>query len=153
MEQPISSLMALHPRRLQLKEILGGSLESIFLWMQPCGGSSQKPTWIHSTLENAQQLFKPLDKKLSSNKVETVERYIDKHGNARVKGTKFLKGTQAYPEALGRHVAEVVSSNDVIMGPGVPLQELLDLKIPLSEDPWDDAKLQTIFDDLMKCSK
>eukprot|EP00973_Karenia_brevis_P013739 1865870-Karenia_brevis.AAC.1 len=89
--------MDLHPRWVQLEEVLGDNLEKVFLWMQPFGGTSPKPTLLWSTLESASQIFKPLDPSLPLKQVDTVQKYVDSTGTLRVQGTPDLKGTQAYP--------------------------------------------------------
>ena len=63
-----------------------------------------------------------------------------------------LNGTQAYPPAFGKAVAELVQNTKAINEPlsVLPLSSLADFA--LSDDPWADAQLETVLADLKKIS-
>ena len=111
-EQPANSLLQWHPRWQEL-------LASIDVWrhhlfMGDFGGESAKPTWIYAPVPWVTDLERYRTKhtcgKVENNlQVTKVSTRAD--GSTAVAGGKDLKGTQAYPEAFGRAVCNLMSDH------------------------------------------
>ena len=75
----------------------------------------------------------------------TYESYVDSTGRTRVSGThKNLKRSQAYLSAFGKAIARHHLEKTVPMEEGV-LPAFLHF-LPMSDDPWLDADLESVLD-------
>ena len=59
-----------------------------------------------------------------------------------------LKSTQAYPTAFGEAIAAIYMSESSVK-PITPCFELDELDGACSDDPWDDAGLDSVLQDLL----
>eukprot|EP00969_Alexandrium_andersonii_P067449 2975612-Alexandrium_andersonii.AAC.1 len=100
-EQPSSSVFEMHVRWAWLSALLGSKLHRIHVWMNSYGGSSPKPTLLYSNMPDILNMCQTRNGKARAT-VNTVRRYTDVNGKARVVGTPQLKGTQAYPVQFGK---------------------------------------------------
>ena len=151
-EQPGSSLLARHPRWVQLREVLGDCFYQVQTWMQAYGAESPKSTLLFSNMSDSASLHVPLDH-TQVPKVVTCHKYTDKDGRERVQGSADLKSTQAYPPQFGDAVFHLWrrECSNTPMGPGVPIAELIasaDASGYISADDWDDAELSQVISDL-----
>ena len=100
LEQPKNSLFQFHPCVQSVLQILECYRKPIN--MGDYGALTQKPTWLYSghAYINDLDKFRPVRLPKKEGKHELVVCYYDSKGVARIKGSKFLKASQAYPPAF-----------------------------------------------------
>lgn len=112
LEQPMSSLAFSHPR---MQWLCGRfPLWRISVSLGSFGASSQKPVCLWSNMTSILQLHRPFTQEhrvaCKSRQADagelTVERYVNKYGQERVKGTSALKKTQRTPRLTAPHARE-----------------------------------------------
>ena len=137
LEQPATSLMALHPRMLWLKEVCGATWRHTFTWMGQYGAGSPKPTRLWGNSPSIYLLSKKLDKNRTWNNANVTERKPD----GSVNGLPGLKETQEYPPKYGDAVANVF----LAWRAAAVDRELSDAETePDPVDVWEDADLQSV---------
>jgi hypothetical protein len=110
LEQPRGSLLARHPRFLELAANLPVFRHSFN--MRDHGGGSLKPTWIYSNRDFVSELDEVAAGASGEAPKQLARRYEDGNGRMRVQGTEHLKGSQAYPVQFGLAVARIYQRHE-----------------------------------------
>ena len=149
-EQPGSSILEKHTRWVELSQTLGGMLRTVHVWMGRYGGDTPKPTLLYTnSLEDLPE--PPKSVRSSAPSVDgpsTYMNFVDASGRSCVNGLRAgLKSSQTYPPGFGIAVASAHLRRD-LLGPGVALPALDSFM--LSDDPWSDADLAVVLEDLQR---
>lgn len=120
--------------------------------LQDYGGETLKPTWIYCNYD----ILASLDKYKSKphprfGTVSLIINTVDKHGKTGFRGGKNLKGSQHYPKPFGVAIRKVFLKHEQLIRQGM-LAKRLGAKGGgfMSGDQWNDAKLGTVIEYLLK---
>ena len=151
LEQPSSSLLAMHPRMLLVKNILRryDSWFHIFTWLGAFGAETPKATRLFSNNAYVRSLHRTLSKPQKAALAQSRAQDTTSIGHERkaaglshVTGTAGLKPTQSYPAAYGAAHASAYrfsKAPNAILPLGLPVDVS-----PTSDDLWEDCDLSGI---------
>ncbi|CAL1152703.1 unnamed protein product [Cladocopium goreaui] len=130
LENPLNSLVALHPRYVWLVErLLEHNIPTykVAFWMRKFGSLSFKRTWVWANTKRICSLdMGPLFGWEKQGCVQTTTRYVDKAGKRRFVGNSNLKRSQQYTYKFASKIVQMV-----------PLvrQDTMENKIPIKVSP------------------
>ena len=93
-ENPSSSLIQFHPRRLTFLHDFGSYFVQQ-VWLGMYGAETVKSVRLWSSESWVHKLYKPLNKAIFKKAPRTSKSYVDKNGRKCYQGTRALKATQA----------------------------------------------------------
>jgi len=152
LEQPRSSLMALHPRFDQLLELAGIGAFKLIRYvatsMGAFGGPTQKATSLWGSIAWLEKLGRTYTRE-HKERHRLVTEYIDKHGKRRWNGSKNLKSSQVYPRGYGKAFAQLMKAACKPENYNADLDGLEEQTRRYREDGldvWMDAELSTLWE-------